>query len=63
MFTHGLTRHMSKSFSNYVDFIDSSSKRVANSLVFKLKYYKNCKTSTNPKKREELQEDPYFNYF
>ena len=63
MFTHGLSRHLSKSFQNYVDFCDNSAGRVANALVSKLKYFKKCKSSVNPKMREELQQDPHFNYF
>jgi hypothetical protein len=63
MFTHGLSRHLSKSFQNYVDFCDNSASRVANALVSKLKYFKKCKTSANPKIREELQSDPHFNYY
>ena len=29
----------------------------------KLKYFRKCKDSVNPKTREELQKDPYFHYF
>ena len=46
-----------------MDFCDNSSKRVANALVSKLKYFRKCKGSIHPKSREELQRDPYFNYF
>lgn len=59
----GLTRHLSGSFSEYVGVCDQSSKRVANSLISKLKYFHKCKQSFNPKARHDLQADAEFNYF
>lgn len=55
---------MSKSFSEYVNYVtDSSGKRVANALVSKLKYYQKCKDSNLPKAKLELENDPHFNFF
>ena len=56
LYTKTLSRHISKSFTEYVNFFtDSSGKRVANALVSKLKYYQKCKNSNLPKASFELQ--------
>ena len=61
--TKGLSRHISKSFSEYVNYVtDNSGKRVANALVSKLKYYQKCKNSNLPKASSELENDPHFNF-
>jgi len=57
------TRHLSKSFRSYVEFCDQSSRRVASSLISKLKYFQKCKVSFEPKVRAEMERDPEFAYF
>lgn len=59
----GLARHLSKSFTAYIGAREQSSKRVAHSLISKLRYFDKCKRSFDPKNRLELQSDPEFNYF